>query len=149
MKLFDFIEENNSSNISIYCDLDGVLAEYDIGNFDYNTIRPIKTTIDNIHKLYLMDNVTVHILSICKTNEIVEEKKVWISKNIPFLKKEDIVLISKEEIKDIDSDELKKNYLKENATSDINIVIDDDIRIIKALKTLDEIKIYHVSSLID
>ena len=149
MKLFDYVEENNSKDISIYCDLDGVLAEYDIGNFDYETIRPINTTINNIHNLYNKDNVKIYILSICKTNKVVEEKKIWINKYIPFLKEENIVLISKEEYKDIESDELKENYLIKNANSDITIVIDDDIRIIKRLKENKNLKIFHVSSLID
>ena len=47
MKLFDLIENSNKT-IDIYCDMDGVLCEYDIGNFNYNALRPIKTTINNI-----------------------------------------------------------------------------------------------------
>ena len=43
MKLLEFIKENSDKKISIFCDLDGVLAEYDIGNFDYSTIRPLKS----------------------------------------------------------------------------------------------------------
>ena len=149
MKLFDYIEENNSSNISIYCDLDGVLAEYDIGNFDYETIRPINTTINNIQKLYSKNNVNIYILSICKNNKVVDDKIIWLKKYMPFLNNENIVLISKEKEKGIESDELKSNYLIENAKSDINIVIDDDIRIIKKLKENNNLKIFHVSSLID
>ena len=68
---------------------------------------------------------------------------------MPFLNKENLVLLSKEEIIGIDSDEIKFNYLNENAVADINIVIDDDIRIIKKLKENKNLKIYHVSSLID
>ena len=68
---------------------------------------------------------------------------------MPFLNNENIVLISKEKEKGIESDELKSNYLIENAKSDINIVIDDDIRIIKKLKENNNLKIFHVSSLID
>ncbi|MBO6145621.1 MAG: hypothetical protein J6O62_02295 [Bacilli bacterium] len=149
MKLFDYVEENNSSNISIYCDLDGVLAEYDIGNFDYETIRPINTTINNIQKLYSKNNVNIYILSICKNNKVVDDKIIWLKKYMPFLNNENIVLISKEKEKGIESDELKSNYLIENAKSDINIVIDDDIRIIKKLKENNNLKIFHVSSLID
>ena len=31
--------------------MDGVIAEYDIGNFDYDSIRPLKSTIKKIEDL--------------------------------------------------------------------------------------------------
>ena len=149
MKLLDFINSNQDRNISIFCDLDGVLAEYDIGNFDYDTIRPLVSNIEKIKKLKEKDNINVYILSICKTNKVVEEKINWVRRYMPFLEKKNIVLLSKEEIKNLESDEIKLNYLNENAKDDINIVIDDDIRIIKRLKENKNLIIYHVSSLID
>lgn len=56
MKFYDCIEKNKDKNISIYCDMDGVLAEYDIGNFDYESIRPLTSTIKKIEDLYKEDN---------------------------------------------------------------------------------------------
>ena len=38
MKFYDTIEKYNKEKIDLYVDMDGVIAEYDIGNFDYNTI---------------------------------------------------------------------------------------------------------------
>ena len=152
MKLFDFILENNNKNINIYCDMDGVIAEYDIGNFNYETIRPLKTSINNIKKLFCKENINIYILSICKTDKIIEDKIIWLNKYMPFLKKDNMILLSKENnlYKDLESKDIKLNYLKKNISkSDVNIVIDDDINIIKNIKTEENINIYHVSSLID
>ena len=41
MKFYETINRYNDKNIDIYVDMDGVIAEYDIGNFDYDTIRPL------------------------------------------------------------------------------------------------------------
>lgn len=60
MKFYDCIEKNKDKNISIYCDMDGVLAEYDIGNFDYESIRPLKSTIKKIEDLYKEDNISIY-----------------------------------------------------------------------------------------
>jgi hypothetical protein len=153
MKLFDTINKYNKESISIYCDMDGVLAEYDIGNFDYTTIRPLNSNIKKINDLFKKDNIKVYILSICKTNKIIEDKKIWFKKYMPFINEENMILISKEDekYKDLKSKEIKSNYLKENIkNNDISIVIDDDNDIIKYVrKNNDNVIIFHVSSLID
>ena len=77
MKFKEYLK--NNKNIDIYFDMDGVFAEYDIGNFDYNTIRPIKSVIKLMKEL-IDDNINVKILSICKNNKIVEEKYNWLKK---------------------------------------------------------------------
>lgn len=147
MKFFDFIEEHKNDSLVFYFDMDGVLAEYDIGNFDYNTIRPLNSIIEivkNLSKTY-----EVKILSICKTNKIVKEKIDWINKYMSFFDINNAILISKEEIKDKESSDLKFNYLVDNISkNNINVVIDDDNSIIKELKTIDGLKVFQISSLI-
>ncbi len=71
MKFEKYFENNKNKTIDLYVDMDGVLAEYDIGNFDYNTIRPIKTIINRIKKINSFINVNIKILSVCKWNEII------------------------------------------------------------------------------
>ena len=44
MKFYDTINKYKDKAINLYVDMDGVIAEYDIGNFDYSTIRPLKST---------------------------------------------------------------------------------------------------------
>ena len=153
MKFLDFMEDNKNNKINIYCDMDGVVAEYDIGNFDYSKIRPLKSNIKKLEKLNKDKNINLFILSICKTNDIILEKKEWFKKYMPFLKEENMILISKEDEKynGISSKELKSNFLKEKCNKEtINVVIDDDNGIIKYLiKNNENIKIFQVSSLID
>ena len=144
MKFYDCIEKNKDKNISIYCDMDGVLAEYDIGNFDYENKK--------IEDLYKEDNISIYILSICKTNNIVPDKITWFKKHMPFLKQENIILLSKEDNKyqDISSKEIKSNYLKEHAKNDVNIVIYDDNSVIKYIrKNNEDLIVFQDSSLVD
>lgn len=140
----------NNKNIDIYFDMDGVFAEYDIGNFDYNTIRPIKSVIKLMKEL-IDDNINVKILSICKNNKIVEEKYNWLKKNLPFFNKKNAIFLSKEEIPNVESNELKSNYLKNNIDkSHTNILVDDDILVIKKIvKENQDVKVFHVSSIIE
>lgn len=152
MKFYEEIEKNKDKNISIYCDMDGVLAEYDIGNFDYETIRPLKSTIKKIEELYKEKNINIYILSICKTDSIVSDKLIWFKKYMPFLKKGNIILLSKEDKKynGVSSKEIKSNYLKEHAKNDVNIVIDDDNDVIKYIRKNNEnVIIFQDSSLVD
>ena len=149
MKILDYINENSDKTIDIYFDMDGVLAEYDIGNFDYENIRPIDTAISFVKGLLDYKNINIYVLSVCKEDNVVNQKIEWFKKHMNFLNKDNIILLSKEN-KDISSDEYKSNYLKENINkTHLNIVVDDDIRIIKVIKkNNEEVNIFHVSSII-
>lgn len=72
MKFYDFIDSNKDKNITFYFDMDGVLTEYDIYNFDYNTIRPLTSIIEVVKNL-IDSNYEVKILSICKNNNIIDQ----------------------------------------------------------------------------
>ncbi|MBR3117297.1 MAG: hypothetical protein IKF36_05450 [Bacilli bacterium] len=150
MKFYDYLEENKDKVIDIYFDMDGVFAEYDIGNFDYNTIRPIKSSIKVIEDLY-NKGLNVNILSICKNNRIVEEKYEWMSKYLPFFSKDKMNFISKEEIQGVESNDLKSNFLREKTQPDhITIIVDDDITVIKKIvKENENVKVFHVISIIE
>lgn len=152
MKFYETIEKYSDKTIDIYVDMDGVIAEYDIGNFDYNTIRPLQSNIKRIKKL-IDNNINVKILTICKNNKIIDEKIVWIHKYMPFFDINNVIFISKEDEKysGLSSKELKSEFLKSNINYDnINIVIDDDNEIIKyIIKNNENIIVFQVSSWID
>lgn len=150
MKFKDFLIKNKNRIMDIYFDMDGVFAEYDIGNFDYSTIRPINTVI-TLMKNLMNDGYNIKVLSICKNNKIIDEKYVWIEKYASFLDKENLIFLSKEDNPGYESNELKSNYLKENTNKDaFNILIDDDIGIIKKVtKDNENVKVFHVSSIIE
>jgi hypothetical protein len=73
MKFDKFLLDNKDKVIDIYFDMDGVFAEYDIGNFDYSTIRPIKSVINIMNNL-IKDGMNVKVLSICRTNQAIDEQ---------------------------------------------------------------------------
>ena len=150
MKFKEFLLENKDKKIDIYFDMDGVFAEYDIGNFDYSTIRPMKTVI-NLMKDLNQKGINIKVLSICKNNKVEKEKYIWIDENVPFIKRNNLIFISKEENIGFESNELKSNYLKDNINKDhVNILIDDDASIIKKIvKENEEVKVFHVSSIIE
>ena len=149
MKFFDYIKDNKEKEIDIYFDMDGVICEYDIGNFDYSTIRPINNTI-NLMKRLIDEGYNVYILSICKTNKIVDEKYEYLDKYMPFFDRENAIFLSKEEItgesKDMKSDYLTNNINKEH----VNILVDDDITVIKKISSDNkEVKVFHISSIVE
>ncbi len=148
MKFYEFIQDNVTKNIVVYVDMDGVLIEYDPGCFDYDTLRPLQSNLKRIKDL-VNQNIKVKILSICKKDVMIKEKIKWFQKYADFLNQEDIILISKEN-SNLSSKELKSNYLKDNAQGDINILVDDDITIIKYIRENNpNIRVFHVSSWIE
>ena len=149
MKFYDYIDENRGKIIDIYFDMDGVFAEYDIGNFDYETIRQIQTVV-SLMKDLIKKNINVKILSICKNNKIVQEKYAWLDKHLPFFDRDNANFLSKEEYEGFESNELKSNFLKDKINKEhINILVDDDSVIIKTIvKNNKDIKVFHVSSII-
>lgn len=153
MKLFETIDSHTNKQINLYVDMDGVIAEYDIGNFDYNTIRPLNSNIKKLEKLSNQQNVKIYILSICKTDTIIDDKITWLKKYLPFLNEENYILLSKElvDYNGISSKVIKSDYLKRNIKKQaVNIVIDDDNTIIKyIIKNNPEVIVFQVSSLID
>ncbi|MBR2713056.1 MAG: hypothetical protein IKE73_05040 [Bacilli bacterium] len=150
MKFYKYLEDNKDKIIDIYFDMDGVFVEYDIGNFDYSTIRPVNYVI-NIMKKLIDDGYNLKVLSVCRNNKIVEEKKEYMDKYVPFINSKDRILLSKERYDGFESNELKSNYLKENTNKEhVSILIDDDSAIIKkVVKENDDVKVFHVSSIID
>lgn len=152
MKFYETIDKYNDKNIDIYVDMDGVIAEYDIGNFDYDTIRPLQSNIKRIREL-IDDHINVKILTVCKNNKIIDEKIRWIEKYMPFFDLNDVIFISKENEKysGLSSKELKSEFLKLKVNDDnINIVVDDDNEIVKYLiKNNKNIIVFQVSSWID
>lgn len=150
MKFDKYLIDNRDKIIDIYFDMDGVFVEYDIGNFDYSTIRPVNYVI-NIMKKLIDDGYNLKVLSVCRNNKIVEEKKEYMDKYVPFINSKDRILLSKERYDGFESNELKSNYLKENTNKEhVSILIDDDSAIIKkVVKENDDVKVFHVSSIID
>lgn len=162
--LFNEIKEIAKLNsVYVFFDMDGVLAEFETreydkikrGDADYFTkSRPIKNTIKFAKKLSKVKNITVGIMSNCYSKVQREDKKTWLKKYMPFIKEENINIISYNEVEFIkeEKDLLKGNYLtnKYKKLKAKIFLIEDNINIIKATnKNFKNISCHHVSMIIN
>ena len=136
----EVIKKYNDKKIKIFVDMDGVIADYDVGKAkDYDKKRPLLTSISNLENISKLNNVELYILSICRQNEGIEQKNYWLDIYAPFFKKENRVIISKESYDKISSKELKAEYLKKlERDESVIMVIDDDPEIIKEIRKENE-----------
>ena len=134
MKFYETIKKYENKIIDLYVDMDCVIAEYDIGNFNYDMIRPLQSNINRIKAL--------------SDNNIK-----WIQKHMPFFDLNKIIFLSKENDKyrDLTSKEIKSNFLKSDINNNhVNIIIDDDNEIVKYMvKNNENVIVFQVSSWID
>lgn len=142
---------SNDKEILMCVDMDGVITSYDAGKpLDFLNKRPLTENIKKLEQISKLPNVELKILSICRKNSQIEEKNIWLDKNAPFFKKENRVIISKENITNKKSYELKIDYLKNVDTKKQIILIDDDNLIIKkVVENLKNIIVFQDSELID
>ena len=141
-----------TKHIDLFVDMDGVIADYDVGNAaDYNKKRPLITSIKKLEEISKMDNVTIHILSVTRSNDGFGEKHIWLDEFAPFFKEENRVIISREANNFEHSADLKAKYLKELDKEDsIIILIDDDPRILKKVQEeVPEVILYKDTVLVD
>lgn len=135
----------------IYVDMDGVIASYDFGKpLDFKNKRPLTTNIKTLSKLSNLKNVELHILSVCRFNNEVNEKNEWLNKYAPFFEKDKRTIIPKESYPHYLSKKLKLNYLKSLKNDEQIIFIDDDNEVLRTVRNgLKNIMLYQDSELID
>lgn len=138
-------------DILLYVDMDGVIASYDAGKpLDYENKRPLMDNIKKIKKVGELPNVELFILSICKNKNQMKEKNNWLDKYADFFNNENRIIILKEENPNLESAELKTNYLKNLKTDKQIVLLDDDNRILKfVLKNAKDVIVLQDSELID
>lgn len=150
----DCIEKiNNSNKIKIFVDIDGVIADYNVGEpYNYDKKRPLISNIEKLEEISKINNVEMYILSTSRMNNGVSEKNEWLDNYAPFFKKENRIIIPREEYEfKKSSAELKTEFIK-NIKRDGStiIVIDDDCLILKNLKEQNEdIILYKDTVLVD
>lgn len=152
MHFYNLIKEiSKEKEIIMYVDMDGVIASYDAGKpLCFSTKRPLKENISKIQKVGELPNVELHILSICKKDYQIEEKNTWLDKHAPFFLKENRTIISKENLENITSPEIKANYLNSVKTNKQIVFVDDDNAVLKhVMKNVLGIIAYQDSELID
>ena len=153
MYFYNLIKEIASkSDVELYIDMDGVIAAYDIGNnpYDFANKRPLTENIAKIEKVIEIENVTLHILSICREKHQIEDNNNWLDKNAPFFKQENRVIISRELHDWKSAKDLKMEFIK-NLNKDKKVVlVDDDNQILKTIhENLKDVIVLQDSELVD
>lgn len=131
------IDEFDNTPIKLFVDMDGVVADYDIGGekLDYSVKRPLYSNIKQIEEVSHYDNIEVYIFSVTRHNEGINQKNEWLDKYMPFIKKENRIILSREKNEMKRSRIIKAEYLKNIVSDDYEIIlIDDDPTIIDEIK---------------
>ena len=136
MYIKEFLKKYKTKNIKLFVDMDGVIADYDFGiPKDYDKKRPLYDNIKKIEDISKMENIELYILSVTRMTNGIEEKNTWLDKYVSFIKKENRIILSREENNFLESSILKAQYLKniERNNNLIIIIIDDDPKVLKEI----------------
>lgn len=136
MFIKDFLKQFGNQKIILFVDMDGVIADYDVGQAkDYHKKRPLISSIKKLEKVSRMKNVEMYILSVTRMNSGIAEKHEWLDKFVPFIKKENRYILSREANDFRLSRDLKTAYIKEvKKKGTVTVFIDDDPRILDDVK---------------
>ena len=140
MYLENFLEQYKDKKVKMFVDMDGVIADFNFGearNFDKK--RPLYSSINKLENISKKDNVDLYIFSATRMKQGYDEKQYWLDKYAPFFKKENRVIISREEHDFVESATLKADYMK-NVERDgsVLVVIDDDPKNLRAIRQSNE-----------
>ncbi len=159
-KIKKICEENKK--VAMFIDMDGTIVEYTIyaeGEISTSTVgkflnaEPLNIVIDNLRKINKIRNIELFILSLAKSNIIVEEKKQWLKKYVDFIDEKNWIIINKEqgEYNKENRDYIKSEKMKEKLLKYDNVILlDDDHKILKQTKEelKDKCNVFHISSAI-
>ena len=152
-----------NSKVAMFIDMDGTIVEYSVylegeistsSKGKFINERPIELIINKLKKINEIANIDLYILTLSKSNIIVEEKKKWLKKYVGFIKEENWIIINKEkgEYSKENRDIVKSIKIKEKIDEyDRFILLDDDHKILKQTKSelKDKVYVYHISSAIN
>ena len=161
-KFMEKIKQISKENekIAIFVDMDGTIAVYNVYQDEsvskkmedeYLKVEPVNYVINVLEQLDKLENVDIYILTLSRTLKITEQKKEWLRKNVPFVKENNWIIITKEinEYSKENRDIVKAEKMNEKC-NEYNklILLDDDHKILKeAQKMLDtKFSPFHISS---
>lgn len=134
----DYLKQFKNKKVKIFVDMDGVIVDYIFGSpKDYDKKRPLFDSIKKLEEISKMPNIELYIFSATRYNDGYEQKQWWLDKYAPFFKKENRIIISREDNNMEKSHILKAKYLEEyERDGSILIVIDDDPQNLKEIDKL-------------
>lgn len=153
----------SEKEVKMFIDMDGVICEFEFFTKDYieahkdglfKDMRPLISVIAKLKELNEIPNITLYILSLAKYNYDIEEKQNWLEKYAPFIKKENIFILTRESgmFTKETSAEVKAKFLKSFVKDNEYIIFLEDTHenMFKAKDIFDNrITNFHVSSFIE
>ena len=147
--------------VAMFVDMDGTIVEYIIHPSGSITTKskglflngkPIEIVINELEKISKIENLDLYILSMARSNIIVEEKKEWLKNNASFIDEKNYIILNRE-AKDYGDDtrniiKAKKIQEKLNNGYDHAIFLDDDHKVIHKAEDMlkEKCNIFHISS---
>lgn len=164
MKFYNRIREicKKHKKIALFVDMDGTIVEYNVFPEGFVTnetkevflnANPLDVVINNLKKINEIENLDLYILSLSRSNIIVEEKKQWLKKFVTFIKEENYIILNKEN-GDYNSENrvfIKSIKMKEKLNEyDFVMLLDDEHKILKRTQKelRDKGEVFHISSAI-
>lgn len=164
MKFYNKVKEicKAHKKVALFVDMDGTIVEYSVYPQGFITTKtkdlflnanPIEVAINSLKNVNEIENLDIYILSLARSNIIVEEKKQWLKKFAPFIKEENYIIINREngEYNPENKEFIKSIKMKEKLNEyDFVMLLDDEHKILqRAQKELKENgKVFHISSAI-
>lgn len=152
MYIKTYLEQFSDNKVKIFVDMDGVVADYNFGvPYDFHLKRPLFYIIDRLEEISKLPNVELYIFSATRLNEGFDQKQGWLDKYIPFIKRENRIILSREANHMAESSKLKSDFMKDyKRDGSIIVVIDDDPANLRAIKSVcDDIILLKETVLID
>lgn len=163
-KFMEKIKQISKENekIAIFVDMDGTIAVYNVYQDEsvskkmedeYLKVEPVNYVINVLEQLDKLENVDIYILTLSRTLKITEQKKEWLRKNLPFVKENNWIIITKEinEYSKENRDIVKAEKMNEKC-NEYNklILLDDDHKILKETQKMlgDHGRVFHISSIL-
>ena len=139
MYIDDVLEQYKDKKIKMFVDMDGVIADYEVGLArDDDKKRPLKTNIKKLKEISENPNIEMNILSVTRYDRGFEEKNIWLDMFAPFFEKKNRNILSRESNEFEKSSILKANFVKNLKRNKVIIIIDDDPIVLKRIRKMNE-----------
>ena len=149
MNIYSIISKlTDNGEVHIYLDIDGVLANYNVGNLvDFKEKRILHNNVDSVKFLSTIPNVELYILSVCKDDMEKSSKNSFLDMNANFIMNDHRIFLNKD---DKSVMEIKSDYLKGLNRSNKIVYLDSDNSVLEYVKyNNNDIEVLHASELVD
>ena len=149
MNIYSIISKlTDSGEVHIYLDMDGVLANYDVGNLtSYKDKRALNNNVDSIKFLSTIPNVELFILSVCKDEMEKNDKDMWLESHANFIMKDKRFFLMKDGKPNM---EVKSDFIKGLGRESKIVFLDSDIASLEYVKyNNNDIEVLYASELVD